>query len=291
MSFILDALKKLDQKRQQGSVPDLMTVHTTTPQEPKKRSRWPYLIVIALLLNAGVLTALLRPWESEETVVAQAQKKATTAVESEHKDTFTNEPISAAPQVIKETPEEETSAVTDKEPAPDSEPPNAKVDKDTIEKKSQDSLLQSEPDKIEASPTVENKDTNEDSLTDNTTESLDLNPSAGEIEVLRKKIKEELSSTDDHTMPESQPSEDIETEPETNVLELSQLPSEIKKKLPDMSISGHIYSNNPGSRIVNINGYIIREGENVIDGLKVEEITMSGVILNYQGFRFRMRAF
>jgi hypothetical protein len=27
MSFILDALKKLDQKRHEGSVPDLMTVH------------------------------------------------------------------------------------------------------------------------------------------------------------------------------------------------------------------------------------------------------------------------
>ena len=66
MSFILDALKKLEQKRQQGSVPDLMTVHLTGSQEAKKRSLLPYLILLVLLINAGVITALLIPDKSEK---------------------------------------------------------------------------------------------------------------------------------------------------------------------------------------------------------------------------------
>ncbi|HDZ61817.1 MAG TPA: hypothetical protein ENH40_01570, partial [Nitrospirae bacterium] len=65
MSFILDALKKLDSKRHQGSVPDLMSVHDITSQKPKKRSPWPYIILAALIVNAGVLLVLFRPWQTE----------------------------------------------------------------------------------------------------------------------------------------------------------------------------------------------------------------------------------
>lgn len=61
--------------------------------------------------------------------------------------------------------------------------------------------------------------------------------------------------------------------------------------LPAISITGHIYSNEPSSRMVNINGHIIREGDTVSEGLKVEEITPEGVILDYEGKRISMRAF
>ena len=66
MSFILDALRKLEQKRQQGSVPDLTTVHLNASQEQKKRSILPYVILLVLVINAGVITALLITDKSEK---------------------------------------------------------------------------------------------------------------------------------------------------------------------------------------------------------------------------------
>ena len=75
------------------------------------------------------------------------------------------------------------------------------------------------------------------------------------------------------------------------MLDISQLPLSIKKGLPEISINGHIYSNDPMSRLVNINGSIIREGETVTTGLKVNEITMSGVVFDYGGTLFSVRAF
>jgi general secretion pathway protein B len=72
-------------------------------------------------------------------------------------------------------------------------------------------------------------------------------------------------------------------------LELSALPLSVREELPEISISAHIYSNRPSSRIVNINGHILREGGKINPDLLVDEITETGVILKHSGYRFRMR--
>ena len=121
--------------------------------------------------------------------------------------------------------------------------------------------------------------------------SLGLNPSAKEIELLRSAIKEEREFTEDSSPSEPVPVKVIKSKSEKKVIEYGRLPSNIKKELPTISIKAHIYSNDPSSRIANVNGIIIREGDNVIKGLKVQKITMSGIIFNYGSYRFRMRAF
>jgi hypothetical protein len=55
MSYILDALKKLEKERRRGNVPDILTTQEFPEKGKKKRIIWPYLTVIALLLNAGLL--------------------------------------------------------------------------------------------------------------------------------------------------------------------------------------------------------------------------------------------
>ena len=56
MSYILEALKKLEQKRQQEGGPNLLTFQTDTPQTSKGRSRWFYALFAALLLNAAAIS-------------------------------------------------------------------------------------------------------------------------------------------------------------------------------------------------------------------------------------------
>ena len=284
MSFILDALKKLEQKNQRGSVPDLMTVHAPDPHEPKKRPVWPYLLLIALLLNAGILTAWLRPWNQQHRAdVAQLtieQQKEQAAVEPDQEDIVANaeENISIA------------TKTTGKKSAPVSDTEVAETKTDTAGKVSRNVSLLSK-DNNETDPVQEKTVSGEQALTDSAIASLELNPSARELEILRKQIKEERDSVNDYSPEAYRPPDNNDTESEQTVLEFERLPEEIKKELPDISISGHIYSNNPGSRIVNINGRIIREGEDVSNGLKVEEITVSGVIFSYRELRFRIRTF
>jgi hypothetical protein len=65
MSFILDALKKSDQERQRRSAPSIHTDHSAAAEQRWERRRlWPYLIITALVLNAGLLLWWLHPWES-----------------------------------------------------------------------------------------------------------------------------------------------------------------------------------------------------------------------------------
>jgi general secretion pathway protein B len=57
MSYILDALKKADQERAAGNVPDLETVHRHEPTV-RKHYRWLWILAALFIFN-GVLVALL----------------------------------------------------------------------------------------------------------------------------------------------------------------------------------------------------------------------------------------
>jgi general secretion pathway protein B len=70
------------------------------------------------------------------------------------------------------------------------------------------------------------------------------------------------------------------------VISMAELPLSVRQELPAMTISVHAYSANPGSRLVGIDNRILREGEYVIPGLKLEQITPDGMIFGYKGYRF-----
>jgi len=62
MSYILEALKKSDQERQIGHVPDIAQMQAVPKSAPP---RWPRWLLLALLLNAVILVVLAwRTWEA-----------------------------------------------------------------------------------------------------------------------------------------------------------------------------------------------------------------------------------
>lgn len=69
---------------------------------------------------------------------------------------------------------------------------------------------------------------------------------------------------------------------------LSELPDMIQQAIPNMVYAGHVYSSSAVQRSIIINGYAMSEGDTVIDGLKVKQITADGVIFDYQGQLFRV---
>lgn len=65
MSYILEGLKKLEQKRRQETrLPGLLTFREDNTRRPKRPIVWPYLLFIALLLNAGIIIWWIGPWRS-----------------------------------------------------------------------------------------------------------------------------------------------------------------------------------------------------------------------------------
>jgi len=245
MSFILDALKKLEEKRHNVTAPDLMTIHTDGRSEQVKRPLLTYLLVAVLLLNAVVLAAWLRP---------QQEKKSSFTVQAAKENIEI--PAPAAPMSDEVAIEKDASAshlVIDA-PAPD-----------IVVTENQEIAIE--------------------------TASLPINPSPEEIRDLKSIIAEEQLSVNTSSSFEPVLEEETVADAEITVLKMSQLPLSIREGLPDLTITGHIYSNDPMSRLVNINGSLIREGGTVTTGLKVNEITESGVIFEYGEMLFHIKAF
>ncbi len=72
------------------------------------------------------------------------------------------------------------------------------------------------------------------------------------------------------------------------IYNLSELPLPLQQKLPAFVISAYIYSDEPNSRMVKINGKIRKEGQDIQEGVKLEEIKPDGIVLNYLNYLFRV---
>lgn len=66
MSYILEALKKLEQKRQQEGTPNLLTLQGDVTRVRQKRPLWPYVTLGVVLLNSIIVLLLfwIAPWKN-----------------------------------------------------------------------------------------------------------------------------------------------------------------------------------------------------------------------------------
>jgi len=71
------------------------------------------------------------------------------------------------------------------------------------------------------------------------------------------------------------------------VVTLQQLPAAIRSRIPPLATSGYLYSGNPADRSVVLNGRLLREGDRVAPQLTLEQLLPDGMVLNYDGHRFR----
>lgn len=73
--------------------------------------------------------------------------------------------------------------------------------------------------------------------------------------------------------------------PPERVLGFAELPPALQSALPKITISGKGQTSD-SERIAVINDRVVREGDEIIAGLKLESIGENAVVLNYKGYRF-----
>ena len=86
----------------------------------------------------------------------------------------------------------------------------------------------------------------------------------------------------------SAPETEIPPPDKTKLYSLNELPSSVRQKLPDFSLSVFLYADEPDARMVRVNGNRMKEGQYLTTGLKLEEIIPDGVIFSYMHYRFRI---
>lgn len=75
---------------------------------------------------------------------------------------------------------------------------------------------------------------------------------------------------------------------EGRILALSELPDDVRRALPRLSVGGSIYSDNPASRFVIINGQVFHENDKLAPDLTLEQIQLKLAVLRYKDLRFRI---
>jgi len=77
------------------------------------------------------------------------------------------------------------------------------------------------------------------------------------------------------------------TAPPAAPVDFDSLPPDTRRRIPAFSVTGHLYSGTrPQANKVIINGAALREGQYVNEDLMVSEITDAGVILDFRGLHF-----
>lgn len=250
MSYILDALKKSEEERKRGTVPDLLAVQDARVQEQKKLHWWPYLLLVALALNAGIFLWWLTPW--------QATKPTVTAYSTTRQIPLPEKGVTVESGPRKEKPVPAQDASSEKIA------PNKKMS-DMHDRSVQTKTAEQKQIPNTSAPVVE------------TQESRATSPSLPLQVPVATPAPSETSSSGKSTNAGG-----------GMLYNLYELPSSVQQSLPSFSITAHIHTGDPASGMVKVNGQTIREGQELSPGLKLEEIIPDGVIFRYQNYRFRV---
>ena len=87
MSYILDALKKSEQDRGNGSIPNVQTIHSSALNyHQDKPSLWPWILIAILVANIFILVYFLKPDTNTQDVMPN-QNAVANNIEATHQNT------------------------------------------------------------------------------------------------------------------------------------------------------------------------------------------------------------
>ncbi|CAN5697098.1 hypothetical protein BH11PSE8_BH11PSE8_14060 [soil metagenome] len=75
---------------------------------------------------------------------------------------------------------------------------------------------------------------------------------------------------------------------EPRVYALNELPDDIRRQIPNLSVSGSMYSAVPANRLVIFNGQVFHEGDKVTTDLVLEQIKPKAAVLRFKTYRYSM---
>ena len=67
---------------------------------------------------------------------------------------------------------------------------------------------------------------------------------------------------------------------------VNELPEDIRRQLPAVSVGGSMYSPTPSNRVLIVNGQVLHEGDRVAPELTLQQIRAKGAVLNFRGYRY-----
>lgn len=292
MSYILDALRKSDQERQRGAAPTLLVGQAVAP--PQKQPAYLFYGLLALvLLAAGIAIGWLRPWQSEQAAPGPAPVASKPAEPVVVQSVAPRAEIAGAP-----APEAQTRDAAPRQAAPTPLPVPARATVAVSASPAASAPAASAPATRTVSPPAPAPAAVPAPAVATAPAQGPALPSAQAPVPSPAKSAPPAAAKSEILLRPQEPQAKVAQEPlpavsvplpsaGQNVVWLSELPLSLQQELPPMTVSVHAYSSRPADRLVGINNRMLREGDAVAPGLKLEQITPEGMVLSYKGYSFR----
>lgn len=75
--------------------------------------------------------------------------------------------------------------------------------------------------------------------------------------------------------------------PPAGIVAYQELPPPVREALPKFSLTGFAAVDETGVRLAFVNDRVVKEGDEVIPGVRLERVDADGMVLSYRGYRFR----
>ncbi len=289
MSFILDAIAKSEQDRQQQEVHGARTLALPIGSVQRPRRMLSYLAIGVLLLNAIVLVIWMQPDRSPFNWISLLSSDA---IERSTQQVVISD---NTPTPNQATPVEITAmaASSKKSVETDITASNAtagNITSPTLPAQSRKTVLPSESlAEPNGGTLVETRDIGADPEGKS-----EFSPPRNLTETKGGEDTAELRIEPDTLPGNIAPWERANKAPATQsvgeviarrVSRLSELPADVRRDLPSVAFTGHLYSSNPrSSRVFVDDGRPLIAGQQIVNELILHEITPTGVVVEFRGY-------
>jgi len=316
MSYILEALRKSEQERQRGKLPDLNSFKEEAAPAEKRLNPWPWVAAGAVVINLVVALVVWAPWRGEDTLTVSTQPAPvdTPAGTVAPQPTTQTQPVQPAV-----APQQAVAPVTAQQPAQAQMPqatgqpvqpqyaqqqPAQPYGPSPTQYGSQPppqgypqpqqgyAQQQGYPQQMQPPPQPQQQFQSQYQAAYQQT----YRAQTPTVTIMAPQVQDQptvVSPGGNAVAPSGEGEQYIEpyspdfppadTGRSPNVAympQLEELPPEERSAIPDMTFSSHMYSSMPRFRSIIINGKRLKEGEYFNDTLQVREITDKGVIMS-----------
>jgi len=273
MSYILDALKRADAERERGAAPGLRSHHQMpignagTPSA--RRAVWMTLAAGLILVGLASVFWFARspdapPMTAMTPTASQMQTSAAPASPQPMTATPASEVAATAPATV--TPSHPRAAITPIAPVP---------------------IVLAEAPVAKAKPA--------DQANSNTVTEAPGIPALPATPAMPATPAATVAATPAATpagtvapAPAPTPASAATSAPAASTPLLSELPTELRSRIPKITITGSVYSDSPAQRLLLVNNLVLTQGGQVAPDLKLEEIQPRSSVFSYKGARFRV---
>ncbi|HSH26263.1 MAG TPA: general secretion pathway protein GspB [Wenzhouxiangella sp.] len=296
MSFILDALRKSDARRQQSGTPGLNSPEPSQPPRRRRRRILPWLgaaLLVVAVAAAGI--HFLQPkWLTDRQQAVNDQPQPASPQESEASGASKADP-GGSEQLARTEPVPPSASDKSREQSDDqtteSPAPATRRDRRQPIPADPDRVVRREPSERESRPVPAGQATEELERRIAAEEALRRRAQAAETrEQARRPEQRETGvsrradtagSSDAGTKKEPKPLNEGVSE----YLRVWELPLSVRRNLPELSLTIHVFSPDPAKRFVLINGERYGPGD-TIGEVDIVDISRDGAIVDFRSHRF-----